>query len=263
MEKFSLISAIIGGFITAAFTYLIQILLFKRSEKRGQERMALLYLIRISQIVAIRKALENVLKEEFDTIKEQMKGLEIIKGKGGEFALHLICVGFIAALQSNSKVSDVISSPDMRRGSNILKSVLDKDKYLGYKIDDQILSILPPDAILKYHFFIDQISSLSSTLSQWISAIESNDFSLLDANTLFRQIISFKKVVDNAEILRSSLIIKARIKKKKAAGILAQQLENYAREIGTFKKDMKIMGIFKDFLDKAKQDKKTEIAEKE
>jgi hypothetical protein len=262
VEKFSLISAIIGGFITAAFTYLIHILLLKRSEKRGQERMALLYLVRISQIVAIRKALESVYKEEIDTIKEQIKGLEIIKGKGTDYALHLICVGFTIALQNNSKVLDITSNPDMRRGLNILKSLLDKDRYLGYKIDDQILSNLPSDAILKYHFFIDLISSISSTLSQWISAIESNDFSLLDANTLFQQIMSFKKVVDNAEALRSSLIIKARIRRKKAAGILAEQLGYYAREMATFEKHKKIIGIFKDWLDKGKQDKKTEIAEK-
>lgn len=262
MEKFSLISAIIGGFITAAFTYLIHILLLKRSEKKGQERMALLYLIRISQIVAIRKALENVFKEEIDTIKEQIKGLEIIKGKGGEFALHLICVGLTVALQNKSKVSEIISNPDMRRGASILKGFLEKDKHLGYKIDDQILSSLPSDAILKYHFFIDLISSISTTLSQWISAIESNDLSLLDANTLFQQIMSFKKMVDNAEALRSSLIIKARIKRKKAAGILAEQLGYYGREMATVVRDKKIMGIFKEWLDKAKQDKKTEIAEK-
>ena len=262
MEKFSLISAIIGGFITAAFTYLIHILLFKRSEKRGQERMALLYLIRISQILAIRKAVESVYKEEIDAFKEQIKGQGIIKGKEMDYALHLICLGFTEAIQNKSKLSDIISNPDIRRVLSNVKSLLDKDTHLGYKIDDEILSNLPSDAILKYHFFIDLISSISNTFSQWISAIESKDFSLLDANTLFQQIMSFKKVADNAEILRSSLIIKARIKRKKAAGILVEQFGYYAREMTTVKKDKKIIGIFKDLLDKAKQDKKTEIAEK-
>lgn len=268
MEKFSFISAIIGGLITAVFTYLIQVLLYRRSEKKRRRQLAFLYLTRISQIVAVKKTIESlsVYKEGIEKIKNlKIKGVEVT-----DYVLHMACVGLIEVLQDKSKLldefkpklSDFFSSPPMRRALNIAKGLMGQDKYFGYKIDDEVLLSLPADSIVQYDFFIDRISSIHTTLSDWILAIESNDFSLLDADTLFQQLISFKRVVGNAENLRSSLIIKAKIKNKEAAGILGEQVKYYSKEILTLEKDKMIMGIFKKFIEKAKQDKEAQVVEK-
>lgn len=267
MEKFSLISAIIGGFVTAVFTYVIHLLLVRRSEKKRQRQLALLYLTRISTIVAIKKATESVYKELF----EKIKAMDISKGMGSQLTsllLHLICVGVIEALQNksniidNSKLLEILYGPLMKRALNLLKKLMDGDEYFGFKIDDEILSGLPAGVMLEYHFFISRISSIRNTLSDWISAIESKDFSLWDADNLFQQVTSFKKVMEDAENLRSSLIIKAKVKSKEADRILDEQVKYYTKEMVGFEKDKKVIGILKEFIEKAAQDKKVQIAER-
>lgn len=261
MERFSLISALIGGFVTAVFTYLIQVLLFRRSQKKGQRQLALLYLTRISPIVALKKAIETL-----PAYKESIEKLREVKIMGSEeldpVKLHIICVALIEELQNKSKLLDILFTTQMRKALNIVKALIDQDNYFGYKIDDEILSSLPIDSIVQYHFFIDRILFIRRAMSDWVSAFESKDFSLLDADDLFQLLTSFKRVVDNAENLRSSLIIKAKIKNKEAAAILREQLKYYTKEMVALEKDKKTIGIFKEFIEKAKQDTKSQVTEK-
>ena len=189
-QHFSLISAIIGGFVTAVLTYIIHLLLVRRNEKKRQRQLGLLYLTRISQITAIKKATESTYKEFF----EKIRPMDIFKGgQVTGLVLQIICVGLIEGLQNKSKVVesskllDIFSGPQLKRALNMLKQLMDVDEYFGFKIDDEILSTLPADAILHYHFFISRILNIRHTLSDWISAIESKDFSLLDADNLFRR----------------------------------------------------------------------------
>jgi len=154
VQYFSLIiSAIIGGFVTAILTYIIHLLLVRRNEKKRQRQLALLYLTRISTIVAIQKASESVLKEQLEKFRAM-----IHRDKMENLALHLICVAVVEALQNkskadNSKILDIINGPLMKKAFNLTKKLVDEDKYFGFKIDDEILSGLPPTTMLHYNFF--------------------------------------------------------------------------------------------------------------
>jgi len=98
-------------------------------------------------------------------------------------------------------------------------------------------------------------------LSDWILAFESKNFSLLDADDLYFQAANFKKVLDDAENLRASLIKKAKIKRKEANRILQEQLKYYAKEMAVFEKDKKIIGIFKEIIERRSQNKEAQIGE--
>ena len=248
MANFSLSSAIVGAFITAAFAYLVRLILLRKSEKKRQERLALLYLTRITEIVAWKQAIEFTYKEIISQIQDKIRDDET------GYILHRICVKVSEAFHNRSESSDLISDPEISRFIDVAKSWSNQDQYFGYKIDDELLSNLPTEAIIQYHFFINRISQINTTLLSWISAFESNNFSLLDPNSLFHQILGFKKLVDSADSLRSSLITKAKIRRKKAADILAQQFKYYATELVTFEKDKKIIEIFKEVGEKAQKE---------
>lgn len=264
-QHLSLISVIIGGIVTVGLTYIIHLLLVRRSEKKRQRQLALLYLTRISTIVAIKKATESTYKEFF----EKIRAMDIFKGgQVTGLVLQIICVGLIEGLQNKSKLAesskllDIFSGAQLKRALNMLKQLMEVDKYFGFKIDDEILSTLPATVMLQYHFFISRILSIHHTLSDWISAIESKDFSLLDADNLFRQVTHFKKVLEDAENLRSSLIIKANVKSKQAGRILEEQVNYYTKEMVGFEENKKVIGILKELIEKASQDKKAPMAEK-
>jgi hypothetical protein len=267
VQYFSLISAIIGGFVTAVLTYIIHLLLVRRNEKKRQRQLALLYLTRISTIVATKKVVESVLKENsaFKEIIEKLRGLKEKEKMGPVF--HMISVAMVEALQNkstvdNSKILEVFYGPLMKKAFNLIKKLVGDDKYFGFKIDDEILSGLPSATMLQYNFFISRISGIHQALSDWILAYESKDFSLLDADDLYLQAANFKRVLDDAENLRASLIKKAKVKRKEADRILQEQFKYYAKETAVFEKDKKIIGILKEIIEKRSQNKEAQIGEK-
>jgi hypothetical protein len=188
------------------------------------------------------------------------------KDKMGPVAFHLICVAAVEALQNkskvdNSKMLEVFYGPLAKKIFNLGKKLVGDDKYFGFKIDDEILSGLPATTMLQYNFFISRISGIHQVLSDWILAYESKDFSFLDADDLYLQAANFKKVLDDAENLRASLIKKAKIKRKEANRILQEQFKYYAKEMAFFEKDKKIIGILKEIIERRSQNKEAKIGE--
>ena len=255
MEKFSLISAIIGGLITAIFTYLVRITLFRKSEKRKQQRLALLYLIRISEIVAWKRALEFAFRDDINKIKNEISDKK-------DYILHAACITVSETLKKKSEDRKFLSDSLIKQIVDIAKDPTTEGHYLGYKIEDELLSNLPDDAIINYHFFISQVKQTSSALQSWIAAFKSNDFSLLGPETILFQIQGFKKVFESAETLRFSLIQKAGIKRKKASDILSQQFKEFGMKMLVFKKDTQAIDIIKEVIEKTKRDEKAELLEK-
>lgn len=248
MTNFSLSSAIIGALITAVFAYLVRIILLRRGDRQKQRRLALLYLVRITQIVAIKRAIEFTYKDLIDQIKRG------IKDDPTGYVVHRLCIKTSEAIREKFESSKIDSIPELKGVISLIKKSCDQDPEFGYKIDDQILSNLPMDVIIQYHFFIRWVSQIHAALTMWISAFESGDFSLLDPNTLYNQIIGFRKLVDSAEELRLSLIIKAKVKRKQATNILLKQAEQFTKELIAFQRDKKVIEIFKDAGQKPKSE---------
>jgi hypothetical protein len=236
--NFSLSSALIGAFITAIFAYLVRLIIVRRSDKKRQQRFALLYLVRLNQIIALKRAIEFCFKAEINSMKEKIKGYD-------PYPLHLGAVKAESLLKNIANPSAISNIPGVRNLIDISKNWLEKDFYLGFKIEDELLAHLPSDTVMHYHFFIGRISELSVALMLWINAIKSGDFSCFDSNTIYKQITGFKKLIDSTEALRSSLIVKAGISKKVAVDILSKQAKYYGEEILLLQRDQKIMDVIK------------------
>lgn len=58
------------------------------------------------------------------------------------------------------------------------------------------------------------------------------------------------------------MIIKAKVKSKEADRILEEQVKYFTKEMVGFEENKKVMGILKELIEKANQDKKAPIAEK-
>lgn len=245
MEQFSIFSAVIGGFVTAIFAYLARFFLIRRSEKKRQQRLALLYLIEFSQIVAGKQAIELTFKEELKIFKEKIKDSKI-----KEYPFQFICVHLSKDLQNKSAYLMPFIG-ELARFKDSLSIWTNVDEYLGFKIDDELLSTLPDEAIVQYKFFVGQALDIRTYLMSWISAFEKNDFTHFDPDTLFNQIMGFKNLYNEAALLRTILIAKAKIRNRKADKILKQQLKHYTTHIVTLQNNRKIIEVCKEFGEKA------------
>lgn len=220
LGNFSPISALIGAFITALFAYIVRVVIDRRSDRKKQQRLALLYLIRVSRITATKNAVESVFKESLD--KMRSKAAEI----GGGYALHYMCVGLCKILQFATDNEEFITQ--MKKLAYVTKE-LSSDEYLGFKFDDNLLSNLPADTIIQYHYFIENVGSVNATFKLWMTLLEMGDFSSLTPFSLHSQLIGLKRLLESAERLRRSLIKESSIEAHVANDIFSQQYNYFGR----------------------------------
>ena len=139
MEKFSFASALLGCFITAVFSYIAWTIQKSISMRDERKRVAFFYLVKISEILAIKKAAEFAFKDEFSDLKKKI-GNE-------EYSIHLFCAGFSKLL--NGGMSDEFKSLINSLAGVFKHASMDRGDCFGYKINDEIVSKFPQSAIFQ------------------------------------------------------------------------------------------------------------------
>ncbi|MEI6627714.1 MAG: hypothetical protein WCL61_03900, partial [bacterium] len=140
MTNFSLVSALIGGLITAVLSYIawtVQTYLLKRSERK---RVAFFYLVKISEILGIMEAAKFVFKDEISQMKSQL---------GNEkYAVHMMCVALSELFSGKYGLTgDKEKSLIMSLGDAMNRLNVNKEECFGYKVDNEIVSKFPNKAI--------------------------------------------------------------------------------------------------------------------
>jgi hypothetical protein len=201
----------------------MRILLLRRSEKGRQRRLAFLYLVRVTEIIALKKSAEYALKDEISKIKSECKD-----DVGLFLSLYFMSSGIA---KKPEEMTQFMEKPESKRLLNYLQSWTQKDEYLGYKFDDDLLSGLPNDSIVQYGFFIQAISEVKNAILTWLDCYNARDFSLLTADALHSQYRAFKNLLESADALRSSLIDYGKIREKIAYDILNDQYKRFVKQM--------------------------------
>ena len=262
MEKFSLTSALVGGLITAVFSYsawIIQKYVTMESERR---RLAFFYLVKVCEISAIKRTIESAYKDEISELKNKAAGLKNITGDD-KYIWHLFCAGFSELL--NNRLPSITEENKLliKKIGALLNNVnVNKEDCFGYKVDNEIVSKFPQSAILNYHFLINYLRQLQSSLSLWHISFEKHDFSTYTPEYLYGQIECIKNIAESAELLISSLAHESGIKKNEVNNIIAKQVKEYSTNAVQYKLNKKITDIYLDMINKIKSTpKQDEMAE--
>lgn len=256
MEHFSFISALIGSFITAVFSYsawLIQKYVVMRSERK---RVAFFYLVKICEISAIKRTIESVFKNEIVELKN--------KAGDNKYIWHLFCVGLSEALNNNlTSIKDNDKLIFKSLGDIIKQTNINKENCFGCKIDNEIVSKFPQSAILNYHFFINYLQQLQSCITIWTTSLEKLDFKIYTPEYLYGQIECVKNIFESTESLINSLAQESGIKKKEVNHIIAKQVKEYSIRAIQYKFNKQITDLFLESYNKAKSTpKQHDMAEK-
>ena len=245
MENFSPISALIGGFITAVFSFFVWMIRHASIKKSERKRVAFFYFVKISEILALKKAVEFTFREE---IKELKKELE-----NNKYLAYQLCVVISDQLISKSKNLNDDEKSSFRSFVPYMKQIDARmDDYLDYKADIGVISRFPKSAILHYHFFIRYLNELRSNISSWIIAFEQLDFTLFSPDTLYDQIQSTINLIESSEMLVNTLTKESGIKRDEANRIMTKQYKVFATKLATDKYNKKIINIFEETYNKAK-----------
>jgi hypothetical protein len=242
MDKNSLVSAIIGGLATAVCSLIIGYIFYWRDKREKRKRVAYLYYVRISQLLTIKKFIDNELKDALYEFRQMSNEDKL-------YTVHLACATIVEMLKKIGIDALLESSgQDKQKIIDVFKNFKNQaDDFFGLKIDDEMLSNLPKNTILHYTFLISELLGLKYILSLWISSVESNDFSSFKAEDILMQGMSIKRLLESTDIVASTLIKKAGIKRKDANNILALQINKYSKEYQKLKVGKRIFELMKDF----------------
>jgi hypothetical protein len=244
MEKFSLMSALLGGFIATAFSYgawIIQQYVLKNDEKK---RVAFFYLVKICEILALKKAIDVVLKDETLDLKKKIGN--------DKYAIHMFCTAFSKFLNDGAKLASDDNKLIFTNMGAILKQLNDrKEDSFGYKIDNETVSKFPKSAILKYYFFINYIRQIQGSLEIIIASFERFDFKLLTPDFIYGQMECIKNTYESAESLIVSLAQESGINDNEVTNIINKQYQEFSTKALKAKFDKQITDIFLESFNKA------------
>jgi len=256
MENFSFTSALVGGLITAVFSYaawLIQKYVTMKSERR---RLVFFYLVKVCEISAIKRTIESVFKQEISEFKNTI---------GDEkYPFHMLCAGLSELLRNRlSSITEENKLLIKNIGASLNNININKEDCFGYKVDNEIVSKFPQSAILNYHFLISYLRHLQSSLSIWYISFEKADFSMYTPEYLYGQIECLKNIAESAESLISSLAHESGIKKNEVNNIIVKQVKEYSTNAIRSKFNKQITDIYLDMINKKqstpKQDETAEL----
>jgi hypothetical protein len=252
----ALLSGLFGAVITAIFNYFINIRLAKREQKRKEQRIAYVYLVKVSDVVATDLVLRKVFLWELkridpdNTLQKLRSQLKNLSEKID--AAHGACAILANALNE----SDSDAHKKLRDAFQLMSgSEKSFDEVLGFQLPEELLVQLPRESVIHYSLFIKNILDIKRAFNLWLHWTKTGDRNLLNANTLYSHWSTIKDISTNARKLRDILIEKGRVSPHEADNLLNLQQTKLSEGIKDFLYAGKVMEILSKMYKKAEEKK--------
>ena len=241
----ALLSGLFGAVITAIFNYLINIKLAKREQRRKEQSMAYVYLVKVSDIVATDLAFRKYISWEVKRRDPDSTFLNFqakLKSMSEKLDVaHGACVLLAKALNEDNSFWSKIRDN--------FRSLSESEKYfeeaLRFRLPDELLVQLPRESVIHYQLFIKNILAIDQAINLWVRWAKTGENNLLTANTLYSHWTAIRDISTNAHQLRDVLIKKGKVSPLEAENILNLQqtkLSEGIRDIMYAKQVMEILG---------------------
>lgn len=224
----ALVSGLFGAVITAIFNYFINVKLAKREQKRKEQRIAYVYLAKISQLLSLESSMRQYIADSPQC--KEVKGLlqknwEVISRQALPFTF---CVVIAGALKKDTdfmaKIKEYYSF--FGTAERLLEQSFD-----NFKIPVDLLAQFPRDAIIHYEQFIGSILGVKNIISQWLYWIKTGDTKLISDTVLYSHYLSGKLFIEASHKYYDVIKNKAGISTKEAEELLRKQKKESDRII--------------------------------
>lgn len=225
MQILALLSGLIGALISAGLSYWIRDKLDRRNLRDAEVRLAYVYFVRISELMAY-----EVVCREFISKLSKTKDFEFFNALlSTELSLfepsHLASVIVAKNLQelTPEKIKD---TPPLSNIPIILKIQL--ESIHESKLSAEQLSKLPKDTILAYSLFLNFLSPLQAITALWTSIFEEQNASWVTAEEIHRQWRAIVVLFEHAHNLHASLISAGVASASEASALLQKQIDTFS-----------------------------------
>lgn len=215
-------SGLIGIGVTALFNYVINIRLKMRDRKANEERLAYIYVNKITNIIAAKAFFREVALAKIYPLQ--------LKAKGDFDIVHAVCAALVHAIKSDSfrlgqEVREALAA--IPSGEHFF------EETFAFRIPDELLIQFPKEATEHYHSFVACVSRVKTVIDVWMNWSRTLNSSLIKAETIYSDYRAFADLMNAAEKLRNVLIESGRVSDKEASALLQKRVEEMKKHYET------------------------------
>ena len=217
MQTIALVSGLIGALVSGALSFGIRMYLDKRAEKEAARKLGYVYMLRVSEFVALEIVVRAYAKAY---VSEDL--LKTVKPPNSTFdTAHAICA-FLAEGLVKRPTADSKTNAQFRKAERLLESMLDGAKET--RLSAEQLSKLHRETILASQQFQSQHQQMCLMLQTWSDLISSTDRSWADAAWFHNQWRAAVTFTNSARVLRLALSQYGASTEQEAASVLMRQV---------------------------------------
>lgn len=220
MQAVALISGLIGAIASAALGFLVRLVLDRRAQKEAEMRLAFVYLIRVSNVVAAELALKSVIKTMISA--EALK--EFTKSDSEQFeASHKLSAMLAEGLQKLS-TEEIRAEQGYRALPRLVSSQLESAKEV--KLTSEQLSKLPRDIVFLCAKFQTSLSHVVQVVESWGAFFENDERYWVTPEGIHDQWMTLVRFAGAAQELRRALIRFGAATPEEARELLSNQIDS-------------------------------------
>ncbi len=167
MEYVAIISGLIGALLSAGLSFWVRLILYRKSQRDAECKIAYIHLVRVSELVAAEVVIRNTIK--IFVPNEVLK--ELISSDGAFGPSHKISV-FLAEALNRWSPEEIQNDPSLRAIPRLFSTMLESAKQS--RLSPEQLSKFPRDTVLAWHRLQNYNQQLSQCLELWSAYFESN-----------------------------------------------------------------------------------------
>jgi len=213
----ALLSGLFGAVITAFFNYVINIKLAKREQERKEQRVAYVYLVKISQLLSFESSTRQYFADSPKLKDMVQKNREEFSKPSFPFTF---CYIIADLLKTNTEYGDKIK--EYTPFFEMVKQSFDQTLN-NFKIPAELLAQFPRDANRHYEQFVNSILGINNLLDNWIYWLKTGDTKLVNGTILYSHYVSGKIFIDSSHNFYDAIKTKAGVTNKEAEELLAKQ----------------------------------------
>lgn len=214
----ALVSGLTGALITAIFNYIVNVKIANRNRRIEQQKLAFLYLVRLSNILALELVIKYISSAFEGTIQKVVSILEIEKTEieMSNTAFVVITEGIKKLVKDGGKEYE-----SFKMFINYFKT-LSTDLF-GYELPDQLLSQFPKVAVIEYDFLVGRLKDIRASFYNLSISFEDKKPELIEPQSISLLWNSARKIPQLAKNFRDYLVIETKLDKKFASEITNRQ----------------------------------------
>lgn len=215
MQSLALISGLIGALLSAGLGFMARLILDRRAIQIAERKLAYVYLVRVSEVVAMDIVTRVVIKSLVPP-----SAIAELQAENDAYSPSHKVSAMLAEMLKSIPLETVRADATYRTIPRFVKAQIESAKDV--KLSPEQLSKLPPEVIYDSNRYTTLHGHVMQVIEMWGALFEHGENTWLSPEGIHEQWLTLVRYADSAKQLRSALIAAGAATSVEAAQLLTR-----------------------------------------